>query len=148
MRIVEPDVRYNSMLVAKLINSVMQDGKKAAASKIVYQAFEIIKERTGESPLEIFNQAVSNCAPRLEVRSRRVGGANYQIPFEVPEHRQKTLALRWIVNTARGRSEYQMEERLANELLDASNRTGRAYSRKVESHRMAAANKAFAHYRW
>jgi small subunit ribosomal protein S7 len=143
-----PDLRYGSRLVAKLINYVMRDGKKSLARRIVYGAFDLIQERTGQDPLEVFYKAVQNCMPKLETRSRRVGGAAYQVPYEVPEDRQKTLALRWIVNAARERSERTMIERLAAEILDAAQGQGRAYEKKLESHRMAEANRAFAHYRW
>ena len=143
-----PDLRYGSKLVSKLINYVMRDGKKSLARKIVYGAFDLIEERTGQDPLEVFYKAVSNVMPKLETRSRRVGGAAYQVPYDVPEDRQKTLALRWIVNAARERGERTMIERLAAELLDAAQGQGRAYEKKLESHRMAEANRPFAHYRW
>ncbi len=143
-----PDLRYGSKLVSKLINYVMRDGKKSLARKIVYGAFDLIQERTGQDPLEVFYKAVRNCMPKLETRSRRVGGAAYQVPFEVPEDRQKTLALRWIVQAARERSERTMVERLAAEIMDAAKGQGRAYEKKLEAHRMAEANRAFAHYRW
>jgi len=147
-RDVPQDVRYGSKLVEKLINYVMWDGKKSLARRIVYQAFDIL-ERRGEGPaLEVFIKAVQNCMPKLEVRSRRVGGATYQVPFEVPAHRQTMLALRWIVQAARNRSERTMPERLAAEIADAARGEGAAYQKKLESHRMAEANRAFAHYRW
>lgn len=145
---VPPDLKYGSRLVEKLINYVMLDGKKSIARKIVYRAFELIEERTGEPALDVFYKAVTNCSPRLETRSRRVGGAAYQVPFEVPADRQRTLALRWIVRAARARGERTMAERLAAELLAATNKEGKAYEKKLESHRMAEANRPFAHYRW
>jgi small subunit ribosomal protein S7 len=145
---VSVDLLYGSRLVEKLINYVMWDGKKSLARRIVYSAFDIIKDRTGEPPLEVFYKAVSNCAPKLETRSRRVGGASYQVPYEVPEDRQRTLALRWIVNAARERQEKRMEERLAAEIISASKQEGKAYAKKLEAHRMAEANRPFAHYRW
>ncbi len=147
-RMVEPDLRYGSRLVEKLINYVMRDGKKTVARWIVYEAFDLIEKKTGQPPLEVFYKALSNCMPKLETRSRRVGGAAYQVPYEVPEDRQRTLALRWIVNAARERSERTMVERLAAELIAASRGEGKAYERKLESHRMAEANRPFAHYRW
>jgi len=147
-RQVPPDLKYGSRLVEKLINYVMWDGKKSLARKIVYRAFALIEEKTGEPALEVFYKAVANCAPKLETRSRRVGGAAYQVPFEVPADRQRTLALRWIVRAARARGERTMAERLAAELLAAANKEGKAYEKKLESHRMAEANRPFAHYRW
>lgn len=147
-REVLPDPLYNDVRVAKLINNVMLDGKKGVAQRITYDAFEIIKEKSGMDPLEVFNKAVENTMPMLEVKARRVGGANYQVPVEVRPERRQTLSLRWLVLFARKRSERTMKERLANELLDASNETGGAYKRKEEMHRMADANRAFAHYRW
>ncbi len=147
-RMVEPDLKYNSRLVEKLINYVMLDGKKSLARRIVYKAFEIVEQKTGQPPLEVFYKALSNCMPKMETRSRRVGGAAYQVPYEVPEDRQRTLALRWIVNAARERSERTMAERLAAELIAAMNKEGRAYEKKLEAHRMAEANRPFAHYRW
>ncbi|MFO8033931.1 MAG: 30S ribosomal protein S7 [Candidatus Bipolaricaulota bacterium] len=147
-RDVSPDVRHGSKLVEKLINYVMQDGKKSAARRCVYEAFDLL-ERRGEGPaLETFIKAVQNCMPKLEVRSRRVGGATYQVPFEVPQNRQTMLSLRWLASAARGRAEYTMPERLAAEISEAAKGEGRAFSRKQESHRMAEANRAFAHYRW
>lgn len=147
-RKVDPDLRYGSRLVEKLVNYVMQDGKKSRARGIVYQAFTLIEDRTGEASLDVFYKAVTNCAPRLETRSRRVGGAAYQVPYEVSGDRQKTLALRWIVKAARERGERTMVERLAGEIIAASNKEGRAYEKKLEAHRMAEANRPFAHYRW
>ena len=143
-----PDPVYNSVLVTKLINSIMLDGKKGVAQKVVYDAFDIIKNKTGKYPLEAFTEAMNNIMPSLEVKARRVGGATYQVPIEVRPERRQTLALRWIVEFSRKRGEKTMAERLAAELLDASNNTGAAVKRKEEMHRMAEANKAFAHYRW
>ena len=143
-----PDPVYNSVLVTKLINSIMLDGKKGVAQKVVYDAFDIIKNKTGKDPLEAFTEAMNNIMPSLEVKARRVGGATYQVPIEVRPERRQTLALRWIVEFSRKRGEKTMAERLAAELLDASNNTGAAVKRKEEMHRMAEANKAFAHYRW
>jgi len=143
-----PDLRYGSKLVEKLINYVMRDGKKSLARRIVYGAFDLIEERSGQPALEVFYKAVSNCMPKMETRSRRVGGASYQVPYDVPEDRQKTLALRWIVQAARKRGERTMIERLAAELMDAAKGEGKAYEKKLEAHRMAEANRPFAHYRW
>ena len=143
-----PDPLYNSILVTKLINGVMLDGKKGVAQKVVYGAFDIIKDKTGKEPLDAFTEAMNNIMPQLEVKARRVGGATYQVPIEIRPERRQTLALRWIVDFARKRGEKTMAERLAAELLDASNNTGAAVKRKEEMHRMAEANKAFAHYRW
>jgi len=147
-RDVLPDTRYNSKLLAKLINYVMQDGKKASAQRVVYAALGIVDERAEEASLDTFNEAVSNCSPRLEVRTRRVGGANYQVPYEVPTDRQVALALRWIVAASRDRGEDTMAQRLASEILEAARKEGKAYGKRLDSHRMAEANKAFAHYRW
>ncbi len=143
-----PDPVYGDKLVAKLINKVMKDGKKSKAEKIVYGAFEIIKEKLGEDPLKVFYKAVENVKPLMEVRPRRVGGATYQVPMEVNERRQMHLALKWIVDAARARSERGMVNKLANELIDAYNERGGAFKKKEDTHRMAEANKAFAHYRW
>ncbi len=144
-----PDLRYGSKLASKLINYIMRDGKKSLARRIIYGAFDLIEERTDQPGMEVFYKAISNCMPKLETRSRRVGGAAYQVPYEVAEDRQKTLAIRWIVKAARERSsERTMIERLAGELLDAAQGQGRAYEKKLESHRMAEANRPFAHYRW
>ena len=143
-----PDPMYGSVLVTKLVNSIMLDGKKGVAQKVVYGAFDIIKEKTGNEPQEVFVQAMENIMPSLEVKARRVGGATYQVPMEVRPARRQTLGLRWLTNYARARSERTMAERLAGEILDASNNTGAAVKRKEEMHRMAEANKAFAHYRW
>ncbi len=147
-RDVTPDMRYNSKLLAKLMNYIMVDGKKSAAERTVYSALTLVDERSDSPPLETFNEAVTNCAPRLEVRTRRVGGANYQVPYEVPVDRQIALALRWMVRAARDRGENTMAERLAGEILDAAKKEGKAYNKRIDSHRMAEANKAFAHYRW
>ena len=143
-----PDPIYNSVVVTKLINNIMLDGKKGVAQKIVYDAFEIIKEKTGRDPLEVFNDAMDNIMPVLEVKARRVGGATYQVPMEVRPERRQTLGLRWISTYSRARSEKTMKERLAGEILDATNSTGGAFKKREDTHKMAEANKAFAHYRW
>ena len=144
-----PDPIYKSKTVTKLINQVMYDGKKGLAQRIVYGAFDIIKERMGLEPLDVFNQALENVKPMLETKSRRVGGANYQVPMEIRPERRQTLAIRWIVNFARKRTgERNMDAKLAGELMDAYNGTGASIKRRDELHRMAEANKAFAHYRW
>ena len=143
-----PDPVYGSVLVTRLINSVMLDGKKGVAQKVVYGAFDQIKEKTEKDPIEVFNQAMENIMPSLEVKARRVGGATYQVPMEIRPERRQTLALRWLVEFSRKRGEKTMSERLAAEMLDAANNTGNAVKRKEEMHRMAEANKAFAHYRW
>ena len=143
-----PDPMYNSVLVTKLVNSIMLDGKKGVAQKVVYGAFDIIKEKTGNEPLDVFTQAMENIMPVLETKTRRVGGANYQVPMEVRPARRQTLGLRWLTAYSRARGERTMAERLAGELMDAANNTGAAVKRKEEMHRMAEANKAFAHYRW
>ncbi len=147
-RRVPPDLRYRSRLVEKFINYVMRRGKKSLARRIVYSTFEILEDRTGQKALDVFYKAVENCAPRLETRSRRVGGSAYQVPYEVPEDRRRTLAMRWIVQAAKERAERSMAERLAAEILDASQSQGKAYEKKLEAHRMAEANRPFAHYRW
>ncbi|BDG62216.1 30S ribosomal protein S7 [Caldinitratiruptor microaerophilus] len=147
-RKIAPDPIYNSELVARLINKVMWDGKKSLAQRIVYSAFDRVAEKTGKSPLEVFEAAVKNAMPLLEVRPRRVGGATYQVPIEVRPERRTSLALRWLVQYARDRSERTMIERLANELMDAANGTGGAVKRREEVHKMAEANRPFAHYRW
>ena len=143
-----PDPMYNSVLVTKLINSVMLDGKKGVAQKVVYDAFDIIKEKTGKEPGEVFQEALNNVMPQLEVKARRVGGATYQVPIEIRPERRQTLGLRWLVDFSRKRGERTMAERLALELMDAANSTGKTFGRKEEMHRMAESNKAFAHYRW
>ena len=147
-RDVLPDPLYNSKLVTRLINNVMVDGKKGVSQKIVYGAFEIIQEKTGKDPLETFEQAMENIMPLLEVKARRVGGATYQVPMEVRPERRQTLGLRWLTNYARLRSEKTMKERLAGEILDAINGVGGAAKKRDDTHKMAEANKAFAHYRW
>ena len=147
-REVLPDPVYHDKRVAKLVNNIMLDGKKQLAQRIVYDAFDIIADRTGQNPLEVFEKALENIMPVLEVKARRVGGSNYQVPIEVRPDRRQTLALRWLVDAARKRNERTMKERLANEILDATNDTGAAFKRKEEIHRIAEANRAFAHYRW
>ena len=142
------DPVYNSVLVTKLINSIMLDGKKGVAQKIVYEAFDIIREKTEKDPLEVFTEAMNNIMPALEVKSRRVGGATYQVPIEVRPERRQTLGLRWLTLYARRRGEKTMKERLAGEIIDAMNSTGAAVKKCEETHRMAEANKAFAHFRW
>ena len=142
------DPIYNSKLVTRLVNQVMLDGKKGKAQTIVYKAFEMVNEKTGEDALEVFNKAMENVKPALEVKSRRVGGANYQVPIEVRPDRSRALGLRWLVNYARLRGGHSMAENLANEIIDASNGTGAAVKKREDTHRMAEANKAFAHYRW
>ena len=148
VRQVPPDPLYNDVLVAKLINKVMWDGKKSIAQKIVYDAFDIIKDKMKKDPLEVFKQAVENVKPVLEVRPRRVGGATYQVPIEVQEPRRTSLALRWIVAAARARQGKPMKVKLAEEIMNAYNNTGTAIKKKEDVHRMAEANRAFAHYRW
>ena len=147
-RDVLPDPLYNSKLVTRLINNVMYDGKKGVAQKIVYGAFDIIREKTGKEPLELFEQAMENVMPQLEVKARRVGGATYQVPMEVRPERRQTLGLRWMTNYSRLRSEKTMKERLAGEILDAVNGAGGAAKKRDDTHKMAEANRAFAHYRW
>ena len=142
------DPIYDSVIVTKLINNIMLDGKKGVAQKIVYDAFEIIKEKTGKDPVEVFTEAMDNIMPVLEVKARRVGGATYQVPMEVRPERRQTLGLRWITLYSRQRSERTMKERLANEILDAVNQTGSAFKKREDTHKMAEANKAFAHFRW
>lgn len=147
-RDVLPDPMYNSKTVTRLINNIMLDGKKGVAQSIVYGAFDIIKEKTGKDPVEVFEEAMNAVMPVLEVKARRVGGANYQVPIEVRAERRETLGLRWITLYARQRNERTMAERLANELMDAVNSTGGAFKKKEDTHKMAEANKAFAHFRW
>jgi len=147
-RDVLPDPIYNSKLVTKLINSLMLDGKKGVAQKILYQAFDMIKEKTSQDPMDVFAKAMENIKPALEVKSRRVGGANYQVPIEVRGDRSQALALRWLTQYARLRGGHSMAENLANEIIDASNGVGAAVKKREDTHRMAEANKAFAHYRW
>ena len=143
-----PDPIYGSILVTKLVNSIMLDGKKGVAQKVVYGAFQIVEEKTGKSGLEAFQQAMENIMPAVEVKTRRVGGANYQVPIEVRPERRQTLGLRWLTNYSRARSEKTMRERLAGEIMDACNNTGAAVEKREDVHKMAEANKAFAHYRW
>ncbi len=147
-RDVLPDPVYNSKTVSKFINKVMLSGKKSVAQRVVYDAFDIIKDKSGKDPLEVFETALKNVMPVLEVRARRVGGANYQVPVEVRPDRRMTLGIRWLVNYARLRSEKTMDARLSGELLDAANNTGASIKKKEDTHKMAEANKAFAHYRW
>jgi small subunit ribosomal protein S7 len=148
IRPIEPDARHRSRLVQQLINKVMVDGKKSRAEQISYDALAIVGERSGGDPVEALDEAIKELTPVLEVRSRRVGGATYQVPVEVPARRARTLAVRWLVQYARARREYSMADRLANEILDASKQQGNAWKRKDDIYRMAQANKAFAHYRW
>ena len=143
-----PDPIYGSVLVTKLVNSIMLDGKKGVAQKVVYGAFQIVEEKTGKSGLEAFQQAMENIMPAVEVKTRRVGGANYQVPIEVRPERRQTLGLRWLTNYSRARSEKTMKERLAGELMDACNNTGAAVKKREDTHKMAEANKAFSHFRW
>ena len=147
-RMPEADAVHGSVLVSQLVNRLMLDGKKSVAEKIVYDALAVASEKTGKPQLEVLEQAVKSVTPVLEVRSRRVGGANYQVPVEVPQRRARTLALRWIVQNARDRREKSMSQKLANELMDALNQQGGAFKKKDDIYRMAQANKAFAHYRW
>ena len=142
------DPIYNSKLVTRLINKIMLDGKKGVAQNILYNAFDIVEKKTGSQPMEVFEKALDNVMPELELKLRRVGGANYQVPVEVSDERRLTLGLRWIVNYSRLRSEKKMEERLAAEIIDASNGVGQSVKKKEDTHKMAEANKAFAHYRW
>ena len=147
-REVLPDPLYNSVLVTKLVNSIMLDGKKGVAQKVVYGAFDIIKDKTGKEPLEVFTTAIENIMPSLETKSRRVGGSTYQVPMEVRPERRQTLGLRWLTSYSRARGEKTMKERLAGELMDAANNTGGAVKKREDVHKMAQANQAFAHYRW
>ena len=147
-REVLPDPLYNSILVTKLTNSIMLDGKKGVAQKVVYGAFDIIKEKTEKDPMEVYTQALENIMPSLEVKARRVGGATYQVPIEVRPERRQTLGLRWLTAYARNRGEKTMKERLAGEIMDAANNTGGAVKKREDTHKMAESNKAFAHYRW
>ena len=147
-RDVLPDPLYNSKLVTKLINTIMYDGKKGIAQNIVYDAFDIVKEKTGKDPVEAFNEAMENIMPALEIKARRVGGATYQVPMEVRPERRQTLGLRWITLYSRNRGEKTMKERLAGEIMDAINGTGGAVKKREDTHKMAEANKAFAHFRW
>ena len=148
VRDVLPDPIYKSKIVTKLINRIMLDGKKGVAEKILYEAFDQVKTKTGEDPVSVFEKALENIKPQLEVKSKRVGGSNYQVPVEVSETRSQTLGLRWLVNYARLRNGHTMAINLADEIIDASNGTGNAVKKREDTHRMAEANKAFAHYRW
>jgi small subunit ribosomal protein S7 len=147
-RDVLPDPIYNSKVVTKLINNVMEDGKKGVAQRVCYDAFDLIKEKTGKEPIEVFETAMNNVMPVLEVKARRIGGATYQVPIEVRPDRKQTLGLRWILEAARKRGEKYMRDRSAGELIDASNNTGSAVKKREDTHKIADANKAFAHYRW
>ena len=147
-REVLPDPQYNSVLVTKLVNSVMLDGKKGVAQKVVYGAFEIVESKTGKNGLEVFQQAMENIMPAVELKARRVGGATYQVPIEVRADRRQTLGLRWITTYSRNRNENTMRERLAAEIMDAANNTGASVKKREDVHKMADANKAFAHFRW
>lgn len=143
-----PDPIFNSATITKLINKIMLNGKKSIAQKILYSAFDIIKQKTNEEPMDVFNKAIKNITPQLEVKSRRIGGANYQVPIEVSERRKGTLTLRWLVHYARLRNEHTMEVKLANEIIDASKGIGSSVKKREDTHKMAEANKAFAHFRW
>ena len=143
-----PDPIYDNLVVTKLINNIMKDGKKGVAQKICYDAFRIVEEKTSKDALEVFETAMNNIMPILEIKSRRIGGATYQVPVEVRSERKQTLGIRWLLIAARKRSEKYMKERLANELIDASNNTGAAVKKREDTHKMAEANKAFAHYKW
>ena len=147
-REVLPDPIYNSKIVTKLVNNIMLDGKKSVAQRIVYEAFDIIREKQQKEPLEVFEEALNNIMPVLEVKARRVGGANYQVPIEVRADRRQTLGIRWIVMFARKRGGKSMEEKVAGELMDAANNTGASVKKREDTHKMAEANKAFAHFRW
>ena len=147
-RKIQGDIRYNNRLVTGLINRLMMKGKKSTATRVVYQAFDLMNERSGKDPVEMFEQAIKNISPRLEVKPRRVGGATYQVPIEVMPGRRTSLAMRWLLAAARSRNGKTMAEKLASELMDASNSSGGAIKKKEDTHRMAEANRAFAHYRW
>ena len=147
-RDVLPDPIYNSKVVTKLVNAIMLDGKKGTAQKILYEAFEIVEKQTGEKAMDVFSKAMENISPLLEVKSRRVGGSNYQVPMEVSDERKQTLALRWLINYAKSRNGKGMAINLANEIMDAANGVGGAVKKREDTHKMAEANKAFAHYRW
>lgn len=147
-RDVLPDPVYNSKLVTRAVNKIMLDGKKGTAQTILYSAFEIVKEKTNENPIDVFNKAIENIQPHLELKVRRIGGANYQVPVEVSDERRVTLALRWLINYSRLRNEKEMTVRLANEIIDASKNIGGSVKKREDTHKMAEANKAFAHYRW
>ncbi|QZE12672.1 30S ribosomal protein S7 [Mycoplasma sp. Ms02] len=148
IREVLADPVFNSILVTKLVNAIMLDGKKSIAQDILYSAFEIVKEKTQRDPMEVFLQAVENITPQLEIRTRRIGGTNYQVPTEVSPRRKQALSLRWLVQYSRQRNEKTMDYRLANEIIDASNKTGGAIKKREDTHKMAEANRAFAHFRW
>lgn len=143
-----PDSKYNSTVVSKFVSRMMLDGKKATSVKIIYEAFDILKSKTEKDPLEVFLKALDNVKPMVEVKSRRVGGATYQVPIEIRDSRREALAMRWVINASRAKSGRGMSERLASELIDAFNNTGTSYKKKEDTHKMAEANKAFAHYRW
>jgi small subunit ribosomal protein S7 len=147
-RVIQPDPKFNDRLVTKFINTVMRDGKKSVAEKIVYEAFDLVEERSKEEPIKVFKKAMENVKPQLEVKSRRVGGASYQVPIEVPANRRVALGLRWLRDCARDRSERTMVQKLAGEMFDASQNRGLACKKREDTHKMAEANKAFAHYRW
>lgn len=147
-RIVKKDLKYKSVLVSKFINKIMQDGKKSVAEKIVYQVFDFLKQKTNKDPLEVFEQALKNIKPEIEVKSRRIGGATYQIPVEVAPHRQVALSLNWLIGFARARKAKPMYEKLGTEIMDAYNNTGSTVKKKEDTHKMAEANRAFAHFRW
>ncbi len=147
-RLINPDAKYGDLVVAKFMNSVMYEGKKAVAESIVYGAFDIISKKTGQDALQVFKSAIDNAKPHLEVRSRRVGGATYQVPMEVRDNRKLALSIKWLVTSTRKRGEKTMDQRLAAELLDAANNRGGAIKKREDTHKMAEANKAFAHYRW
>ncbi|MDR0861295.1 MAG: 30S ribosomal protein S7 [Oscillospiraceae bacterium] len=147
-REVLPDPIYNSVMVSRLVNSIMLDGKKGVSQKVVYSAFDIIKDKTGKDPLEVYTTALENIMPSLEVKARRVGGATYQVPIEVRPERRRTLGLRWLTSYSRARNEKTMKERLAGEIMDAANSIGAAVKKREDTHRMADSNKAFAHFRW
>ena len=147
-RVILPDPKFHDLLVAKFVNALMLGGKKSTAESIVYGAFDLIKERSGDEPVEVFNKALENVRPTVEVKSRRVGGSTYQVPVEVRNERRNALAIRWIVSFARGRGEKTMQERLAGEFMDAAGNRGSSVKKREDTHRMAEANKAFAHYRW
>ena len=147
-RPVMPDVKYNSVVITKFVSRMMLDGKKATSVRIIYNALDLLKAKTEKDPLEVFLKALDNVKPMVEVKSRRVGGATYQVPIEIRDSRREALAMRWVINAARAKSGRGMDERLAAELLDAYNNTGSAYKKKEDTHKMAEANKAFAHYRW
>ena len=147
-RPIAPDARYNSVVLSKFIARMMLDGKKSVTTAILYDSFDVIKSKTGEDPLTVFTKALENVKPLVEVKSRRVGGATYQVPIEIRESRREALGMRWIIGAARSRNGHAMSERLAAEVIDAYNNTGTAFKKKEDTHRMAEANKAFAHYRW